>query len=160
MVHRERIPFARPFLYWPVALLIFAGVLLALLLPLRLADVQRPPAGYYAVLAFVAGLVLLGGRWFAHLAVEAGPEGLVAGFGPLRRRFPAARIEAARAAEFRWSKYGGWGWRVRPGGEALSVFTTRRGLELRVKGRWGRPRLVFVSCAEPERALEALHSSA
>ncbi|MCI0589060.1 MAG: hypothetical protein L0323_19760 [Planctomycetes bacterium] len=160
MVHRERIPFARPFLYWPVALLIFAGVLLALLLPLRLEAVQRPPAGYYAILGFIAALFLLGCRWFAHLAVEAGPEGIVAGFGPLRRRIPVGRIEAARATDFRWTKYGGWGWRFRPGGEALSVFTTKRGLELLVRARRGRPRSVFISCREPERALEALRSPA
>ncbi|HKB17082.1 MAG TPA: hypothetical protein VKF62_13530, partial [Planctomycetota bacterium] len=93
MVHRERIPFARPSLYWTVALLIFAGVLAALVVPLRQESPQRPPTGYYAVLGAVAALVLLGGRWFAHLAVEAGPDGLVAGFGPLRRKFPARRIE-------------------------------------------------------------------
>lgn len=160
MIHRERIPFARPFLYWPIALLIFGGVVAAIVLPIRLETAERPPAGYYGVLGFVAALVFLGGFWFAHLAVEAGPEGVVAGFGPLRRRIPAGRIETARATEFRWTKYGGWGWRFRPGGEALSVLTTKRGLELLVRARRGRPRTVFISCRDPERALEALRSSA
>ncbi len=160
MVHRERIPFARPFLYWPVALLIFGGAVAAMVLPLRLEAAERPPTAYYLVLGAVAALVFLASRWFEHLAVEAGPEGLVAGFGPLRRRFLAGRIESARATDYRWAKYGGWGWRLRPGGEALSVLTTKRGLEILVRRRRGRPRAVFISCREPERALEALHSSA
>jgi hypothetical protein len=160
MVHRERIPFARPSLYWTVAVLIFGGVVAAFLLPLRLGATESPPSGYYAVLGAVAAIVLLGGLWFAHLAVEAGPEGIVAGFGPLRRRIPVGRIESARATEYRWAKYGGWGWRLRPGGEALSVLTTKRGLEVLVRTRRGRPRAIFISCAEPERALEALRSAA
>ncbi|MBP2702503.1 DUF1648 domain-containing protein [Microbispora sp. RL4-1S] len=91
--------------------LLFAGTL---------AGQTRRPVEVGLVLAF-AGLVVIA---LSTVSVQAGPEGLRIGFGPLRwpaRRVPLDRIERAWVEERSPLDVGGWGYRGLPGRATIMI---------------------------------------
>jgi hypothetical protein len=94
---------------------------------------------------FAVGAVAL---VFSRLRVEAGPDGVRAGFGPFRSMYRAEAIEGATPDRYRWLRFGGWGirwsWNLRD--RAYSVPFVARGVTIRLQGG----RTVFLSSHEPE----------
>jgi len=156
VIHRERLPFAPPFAYG----LVFVSVLFAFgagLLSPRFVEGSPPmPVAYDIVMVLGLAAWVFAGFAFRALEIEAGPQGIVAAFGVLRRRVPRERIESARIAKYGPLTYGGYGWRLTLGKEAWSVFGPRTGVELRVRKKAGGSRTLFVSSREPEAVLRAL----
>ena len=86
----------------------------------------------------VAGVLLCAMlRWFAVLRVEVQRDGMRARFGPWGLSLDIEEIEAARAEEYRWGSYYGWGlrWGIDEGrpGRAMSVPFLRTGVIIETK---------------------------
>lgn len=156
MIHRERLPFAPPAAYAAVFVFGLVGLAGALALARLLPEGDRPPLAFDLAMLLGVGVWVFAGISFRALEVVAGPDGIVASFGPLRRRIPRARIDSAQVAPYGALAYGGYGWRLAIGKEAWSVLGARTGVELRVRRRKGGTRTVFVSSEDPEGVLRAL----
>jgi hypothetical protein len=153
-VYRERVG-------WP------AWVHLVLLLP---CGVGLAAMGWAAAKgeepgwAYVPFLVLasVGLVWWRmrYLALEFGPAGAAFGFAGLRRRVPRERIVSATAEEYSVARYMGWGYRFgwERGERAYSLIGYPRGVRLVFDDERGRRWRIFLSCSDPEAAIQALQA--
>ncbi|MHC4957462.1 MAG: hypothetical protein ACYTGN_03735 [Planctomycetota bacterium] len=141
---------------WPAwcHLLLWLGIVICMVggaVPLADGSFVGLPA---LLVGVVLAAVWLGMRV---LVVEAGPEGLAYGFLRPRRRIEREQIVEAAAADYAFSRYMGWGYRIgwQRGERAYALIGYRRGLRVRYTTEKGE-RIVFLSCSDPERAVLAL----
>ncbi|HET6202654.1 MAG TPA: hypothetical protein VFI25_07610 [Planctomycetota bacterium] len=160
MIHRETVRWGLGWLFPPIFLLI----LLAYGKTVAWAAVQgRQLTGeHLAGLAFSLASGGLCAWWlFRNIIVEFGPNGALLGVGLLGRRlplkrFPLEQIEDAWQAQHRGLGLPGGFWGFVRGPHAFRVIKTRSGIDMRVRTRPGRTGTFFLSCREPQRALQAM----
>lgn len=138
------------------ALMLFAT--LVTIVPFMLA----PDAAELAIVMLPAlALMVLVWAMFSVLRISVSPTQLHVQLGLFGPRIPIQDIVSARAVDYDWKKYGGWGIRLgMDGSMAYNMMgDAGRAIEVEYQTRSGRVRKIVVTSSEPEALAQAIASA-